>query len=318
SASYSAPAASYSAPAASYSAPAASYSAPVASYSAPAASYSAPAASYSAPAASFSSYETAASAPAHSFSSAEGYRYKTAKRRVIRRRRFKFFIVLCALVAAATADVSHLSNKYLPPHQQAASAPAVSYSPAPAAQSFHVEAASAPAVSYSAPAPAAQSFHVEAASAPAVSYSAPAAQTFQAASAPAASYETASFETAAAEPAHTFSSDEGYRYKTVKRRVIRRRRDVSTEYLPPVAASAPVAQYESAPVETYAAPAASYESYEVAAAEPAHSFSSADGYRYRTSKRRVIRRRRRDVSTEYLPPVAASAPVAQYESAPIM
>ncbi|XP_037819161.1 flocculation protein FLO11 [Lucilia sericata] len=235
----------------------------------------------------------------------------------------KFFIVLCALVAAATADVSHLSNKYLPPHQQAASAPAVSYSPAPAAQSFHVEAASAPApaVSYSAPAPAAQSFHVEAASAPAVSYSAPApaAQSFhvEAASAPAASYETSSFETAAAEPAHTFSSDEGYRYKTVKRRVIRRRRDVSTEYLPPVAASAPVAQYESAPVESYAAPAASYESYEVAAAEPAHSFSSAEGYRYRTSKRRVIRRRRRDVSTEYLPPVAASAPVAQYDSAPV-
>ncbi|XP_065361699.1 uncharacterized protein LOC135955283 isoform X3 [Calliphora vicina] len=249
----------------------------------------------------------------------------------------KFFIVLCALVAAATADVSHLTNKYLPPtHQHAASAPAVSYSApapsyhveaasapavsysAPATQSYHVEAASAPAVSYSAP--ATQSYHVEAASAPAVSYSAPATQSYhvEAASAPAvsysapaASYETASYETAAAEPAHTFSSAEGYRYKTNKRRVIRRRREVSTEYLPPVAASAPVAQFES-----YEAPAASYEtaSYDVAASEPAHSFSSADGYRYRTSKRRVIRRRRRDVSSEYLPPVAASAPVAQYES----
>ncbi|KAM7358174.1 uncharacterized protein ACRADG_003229 [Cochliomyia hominivorax] len=232
----------------------------------------------------------------------------------------KFFIVLCALVAAAFADVSHLpSNKYLPP-SHAASTPAVSYA-APATQSYHVEAASTPAVSYSAP--ASQSYHVEAASAPAASYSAPVE------AAPAASYETASYDTSASEPAHTFSSTDGYSYKTVKRRVIRRRRrDVShlpsNEYLPPVAASAPVASYEtsyaaSEPAVSYASPA-SYEtgSYETAASVPAHSFSSADGYRYKTAKRRVIRRRRRDVShlpsNEYLPPVAASAPVASYET----
>ncbi|XP_046811874.1 cuticle protein 16.5-like, partial [Lucilia cuprina] len=123
--------------------------------------------------------------PAHSFSSAEGYRYRTSKRRVIRRRR---------------RDVSHLSSEYLPPHQGAASAPSAEYLPPVAASAPVAQFESAPAVSYSAPA---------------ASYSAPAASY----SAPAVSYESA-----ATEPAHSFSSAEGYRYKTAKRRVIRRRR----------------------------------------------------------------------------------------------
>ncbi|XP_058983393.1 ice-structuring glycoprotein-like [Musca domestica] len=255
---------------------------------------SAPVASYesyeTAPAASYESYDVAASAPAHSFSEADGYRYKTHRRRVFKtaRRHRKLFIVF-ALVAAAAAQ---LSNEYLPPNVGAASAPAVSYSAAPAA-----------------------------------SY-----ESYETAAAPAASYE--SYEVAAAAPAHTFSEADGYRYKTHRRRVFktarRHRRDVSTEYLPPAASApavsyaAPAASYES--YETAAAPAASYESYEVAAAAPAHSFSEADGYRYKTHRRRVFktaRRHRRDVSTEYLPPAASSpavsyaapaAPAASYES----
>ncbi|KAM7358175.1 uncharacterized protein ACRADG_003230 [Cochliomyia hominivorax] len=278
-------------------------------------------------------------APAHDLS-ADGYRYKTHRRVVYQSITFhwilsllgnehfkmKFFIVLCALVAAVSADVSHLpSNKYLPPtHSHAASAPAVSYSAAPASSSYHVEAASAPAASYSAP--ATQTYHA-AASAPAVSYSAPAstvsysapAQTYHAAaSAPAVSYSApaTSYTAPATQTFHTAAS------------------------APSISYSAPAQSYHaaaSAPAVSYSAPATqSYEtsSYESAASEPAHTFSATEGYRYKTAKRRVIRRRRRDVShlpsneylpphqgaasspsVEYLPP-AASAPVAHYESAP--
>ncbi|XP_058983471.1 cuticle protein 16.5-like [Musca domestica] len=229
----------------------------------------------------------------------------------------KLFIVLFALVAVASADVSHLLNtEYLPPHQGAHSAPAVSYS-APAA-TYHV-AASAPVVSYSAPA---ATYHV-AESAPAVSYSAPAAVSYSAPaavsySAPAATYETYQ----ASAPTATFSASEGYRYKTNKRSRRRHRRDVSTEYLPPVASySAPAASYAapaavsySAPAVSYSAPAAvsysapaavsysapaatysapAYESYEVAGTAPAHSYSAAEGYRYKTQRRRVVKTSRR-------------------------
>ncbi|XP_061390421.1 ice-structuring glycoprotein-like [Musca vetustissima] len=269
------------------SAPAVSYAAPAA---APAVSYAAPAAyeSYEAaatPAASYESYNVAAAAPAHSFSESDGYRYKTQRRRVFK---------------TARRHRRDVSTEYLPP------------------------AASAPAVSYAAPA----------AAAPAVSYAAPAAyESYEAAATPAASYE--SYNVAAAAPAHSFSEADGYRYKTQRRRVFktarRHRRDVSTEYLPP-AASAPAVSYAApaaaAPAVSYAAPAAyesyeaaatpaaSYESYNVAAAAPAHSFSEADGYRYKTQRRRVFktaRRHRRDVSAEYLPPLASNS-VATYEA----
>ncbi|XP_059224766.1 uncharacterized protein LOC106093917 [Stomoxys calcitrans] len=201
------------------------------------------------------------------------------------------FLIVFALVAAATAQ---LSNEYLPPH----------------AESSYSVAASAPA--------------------PEIAYAAP-------------SYSAESYDVgAASEPAHSYSSDEGYRYKTQRRRVYRHRhrRDVSTEYLPPVAAySAPAASYAapaasysapdasySAPAASYSAPAASYsapaaasyETYDVSASAPAHSYSSDDGYRYKTQRRRVYktaRRHRRDVSTEYLPPVASySAPAASYSA----
>ncbi|XP_061390420.1 uncharacterized protein LOC133325713 [Musca vetustissima] len=287
---------------------------------------SAPAVSYAAPAASYESYDVGASAPAHSFSEADGYRYKTQRRRVFgTARRHRRDVSTEYLPPAASA----VSTEYLPP---AASAPAVSYAaPAASYESYDVSA-SAPAHSYSEAdgyryktqrrrvfrtarrhrrdvsteylPPAASAVSTEylppAASAPAVSYAAPAA-----------SYE--SYDVSASAPAHSFSEADGYRYKTQRRRVFRtarrHRRDVSTEYLPP-AASAPVASYES--YET--APAASYESYEVAAAPAAHSFSEADGYRYKTQRRRVFRtarRHRRDVSTEYLPP-AASAVSTEY------
>uniref|UniRef100_A0A1I8M226 Uncharacterized protein n=1 Tax=Musca domestica TaxID=7370 RepID=A0A1I8M226_MUSDO len=310
-------------------------SAPAASYAAPA--FAAPANSFAAPAAAASydnSYDVEASAPAHSFSQADGYRYKTNRRRVVvRRNRFKF-IILFALVAAVAAQ--QVSNEYLPPHfdlggasysVSSVAAPEASY----AAESYDV-GASAPAHTFSEAdgyrykthrrrvyktarrhrrdvsteylPPAASSVSTEylppAASAPAASYAAPAA-----------SYE--SYDVGASAPAHSFSEADGYRYKTQRRRVYktarRHRRDVSTEYLPP-AASAPVASYES----YEAAPAASYESYDVAASAPAHSFSEADGYRYKTHRRRVFktaRRHRRDVSTEYLPP-AASAVSTEY------
>ncbi|XP_034483009.1 uncharacterized protein LOC117788364 isoform X2 [Drosophila innubila] len=125
-------------------------------------------------------------------------------------------------------------------------------------------------------------------------------------------------------PVETYADDQGsaaidgYRYKTQRRVVYRRqRRDVShlpsNEYLPPQqdAAPAPVAEYlppvqVAAPVETV--------QVEVA---PAHELAD-DGYRYKTQRRVVYRRQRRDVShlpsNEYLPPQqdAVQAPVAEY------
>ncbi|XP_017863956.1 PREDICTED: uncharacterized protein LOC108614371 [Drosophila arizonae] len=83
-------------------------------------------------------------------------------------------------------------------------------------------------------------------------------------------------------------TDDGYRYKTVRRLKLRHRRDVnelpSAEYLPPVAE---VAQ-------------------DISIAAPIESAPLADdGYRYKTV-RRLKYRQRRDVSeivNEYLPPV---------------
>ncbi|XP_044313783.1 uncharacterized protein LOC108040051 isoform X2 [Drosophila rhopaloa] len=163
----------------------------------------------------------AEAAPAHELAD-DGYRYKTHKRVVVRRHR---------------RDVNELSNEYLPPVQEAV----------------------APSNEYLAPVEAAQ---------------------------------------------ETVLADDGYRYKTHKRVVIRRhRRDVnelSNEYLPPVLAAAPTNEYLP-PVE--------------AEAEPAHELAD-DGYRYKTHRRVVLRRHRRDVnelSNEYLPPVQeAVAPSNEY------
>ncbi|XP_054732212.1 uncharacterized protein LOC129240446 [Anastrepha obliqua] len=255
------------------SAPAPSYSAPAPVYSIAA---SAPAPSYSVPA---PTYSVAASAPAPSYSAPA------------------------------------------PTYSVAASAPAPSYSaPAPS----YTVAASAPAPSYSAPAPV----YSVAASAPAPSYSAPAPSFSVAASAPAPSYSAPSVsyaepEYAASEPApaHSFSSADGYRYKTQRRVVYRHRQrrgapsseylppaasSLSSEYLPP-AASAPAPSYSAVPEVSFApapsyqsesyAPAASFQSAayaepSYAESAPAHSFSSDDGYRYKTARRRVYRRRR--------------------------
>ncbi|XP_046809076.1 early nodulin-75 isoform X2 [Lucilia cuprina] len=171
----------------------------------------------------------------------------------------KFFLIAFAVIAAVAADVSHLpSNEYLPPVQEAApvAAPTNEYLPPVAA--VPVEAA----------------------------------------------------------PAHELA-DDGYRYKTNRRVVYRRnRRDVShlpsNEYLPPVQESAPVA----APTNEYLPPVEQVE------AAPAHELAD-DGYRYKTHRRVVYRRNRRDVShlpsNEYLPPVQESAPVevAPVEVAPV-
>ncbi|XP_059224780.1 uncharacterized protein LOC131997637 [Stomoxys calcitrans] len=108
--------------------------------------------------------------------------------------------------------------------------------------------------------------------------------------APSHSAPVESYEVEAA-PAHSFSDADGYRYKTQRRRVYktvrRSRRGLSNEYLHPSMSA------------------------------PAHTFSDADGYRYKTLRRRVYRRQRRDVSLEYLPPVAsqtASASAPQYSA----
>ncbi|XP_032586764.2 uncharacterized protein LOC6581372 [Drosophila mojavensis] len=102
-------------------------------------------------------------------------------------------------------------------------------------------------------------------------------------------------------------TDDGYRYKTVRRLKLRHRRDVnelpSAEYLPPVAEVAQDISF-AAPIES--APLAD------------------DGYRYKTVRRLKLRHRR-DVnelpSAEYLPPVAEVAQdisiAAPIESAPL-
>ncbi|XP_062127762.1 uncharacterized protein LOC133840117 [Drosophila sulfurigaster albostrigata] len=207
--------------------------------------------------------------PAHELAD-DGYRYKTHRRVVIRRNR---------------RDVSHLpSNEYLPPQEVAAQAPSNEYLP-PQQVAAPVQAAPAPV-------------------------------------------EYAPVEEAA--PAHELA-DDGYRYKTHRRVVIRRhRRDVShlpsNEYLPPQSA-APSAEYlppvqvaAPAPVQVVAAPAPAPAPVEYAApveeAAPAHELAD-DGYRYKTHRRVVIRRNRRDVShlpsNEYLPPVQQEAvPTSEY------
>ncbi|KAH8242165.1 hypothetical protein KR026_006677, partial [Drosophila bipectinata] len=194
----------------------------------------------------------------------DGYRYKTHKRVVVRRHR---------------RDVSHLpSNEYLPPVQ--AAAPSNEYlPPVQVAAPAPVQIAAPAPVQYSAPAPA----PVQVAAPVQIAAPAPAPVAIQVAAPAPAPVEVE------AAPAHELAAD-GYRYKTHRRVVYRRhRRDVnelpSNEYLPPVA---PSNEY-LAPIE----------------AGP-ETVLADDGYRYKTHKRVVVRRHRRDVnelpSNEYLPP----------------
>ncbi|KAH8410686.1 hypothetical protein KR222_004696 [Zaprionus bogoriensis] len=102
-------------------------------------------------------------------------------------------------------------------------------------------------------------------------------------------------------------SDDGYRYKTVRRLKLRHRRDVSElspEYLPPVQEAS-----QAIPVE-------------VSALESAPL--ADDGYRYKTVRRLKLRHRRdvSELSPEYLPPVqeasqAIPVEVPALESAPL-
>ncbi|XP_054085917.1 uncharacterized protein LOC105213035 [Zeugodacus cucurbitae] len=115
-----------------------------------------------------------------------------------------------------------------------------------------------------------------------------------------------SYNVAASEPSHSFTSSDGYRYKTQRRVVYRYRQhrgalssdylppqatSLSSEYLPPAASSYSAApSYQS---EAYA-PAPSYqsESYaEPSETAPAHIFSSNYGYRYKPGRRRAYRHR---------------------------
>ncbi|XP_064539357.1 uncharacterized protein LOC135429097 [Drosophila montana] len=205
----------------------------------------------------------------------DGYRYKTHRRVVYRRNR---------------RDVSHLpSNEYLPPVQVSAPAPSNEYLPP-------VQAAAPAPIQFAAPAPAPVQF---AAPAPApVQYAAPAPIAI-----------SAPIKEAA--PAHELA-DDGYRYKTHRRVVYRRhRRDVShlptSEYLPPVQQDA---QIVAGPTSEYLPPVSNgVDEY----SGVQQGGLADDGYRYRTHRRVVLRRHRRDVnelpSNEYLPPVQQEAQV---------
>ncbi|XP_068149042.1 nuclear pore complex-interacting protein family member B4 [Drosophila tropicalis] len=247
-----------------------------------------------------STYPPVEVAPAHELAD-DGYRYKTNKRVVLRRHR---------------RDVSHLpSNEYLPPVE---AAPSNEYLPpvqvaAPISVPVEVEAAPAHELAddgyrYKTHKRVVLRRHRRDVShLPSNEYLPPVQESVEVA-APSAEYLTpveAPVESAVL-------ADDGYRYKTHKRVVLRRhRRDVShlpsneylppveaapsNEYLPPVQVAAPI----SVPVEVEAA--------------PAHELAD-DGYRYKTHKRVVLRRHRRDVShlpsNEYLPPVQESVEVA--------
>ena len=125
-----------------------------------------------------------------------------------------------------------------------------------------------------------------------------------------------------ATPAHEVQTD-GYHYKTNRRVVYRRlRRDVShlpsSSYLPPgqngVAVEVPTHQY-LAPAPEHVQVTADAAVPEVAQtlSETPASEATADGYHYKTQRRVVFRRQRRDVShlpsNEYLPPAQEGTPV---------
>ncbi|XP_030372385.1 uncharacterized protein LOC115622556 [Scaptodrosophila lebanonensis] len=205
--------------------------------------------------------DVAVEVPAESAALADdGYRYRTVRRRVIRRRR----------------DVSELANEYLPPVEEATQDVAVEVpaeSAALADDGYRYRTVRRRVIRR----------RRDVNELPSAEYLPPAI--------PEASQDIA-VEVAAESAPETVVGADGYRYKTVRRRVIRRRRDVnelpSAEYLPP------------------AIPEASQDiAVEVAAESAPETVVGADGYRYKTVRRRVIRRRRdvSELANEYLPPV---------------
>ncbi|XP_059224778.1 uncharacterized protein LOC131997636 [Stomoxys calcitrans] len=198
-----------------------------------------------------------------------------------------------ALVAAAAAQ---LNNEYLPPNAGGGGRCRCWCSqlwvlPSPLPLKWP-SAAPAPEVSYAAPA------------------AAPAADL--AYSAPAASYE-ASYESEAAEPAHSFSQDDGYPAQSYSAPAPAAQSysapaPAAQFLLPAQSYSAPAAQSYSAPApaaqsysapaaQSYSAPAPAAQSYSAPAQAAADSgasasFSDADGYRYKTHRRVVYRRNR--------------------------
>ncbi|XP_016966313.2 uncharacterized protein LOC108035266 [Drosophila biarmipes] len=237
----------------------------------------------------------------------DGYRYKTNKRVVLRRHR---------------RDVNELSNEYLPPVQ--AAAPSNEYLPPVEVQAAPETVLADDGYRYKTHKRVVLRRHRRDVNELSNEYLPPVAP----------SNEYLAPVEAAPE---TILADDGYRYKTNKRVVLRRhRRDVShlpsNEYLPPVQAAAPTNEYlppVSAPVQVAApapAPVQIAAPVQLAApapveieAEPAHELAD-DGYRYKTHRRVVYRRHRRDVnelSNEYLPPVAPSNEyLAPVEAAP--
>ncbi|XP_017127730.1 uncharacterized protein LOC108146295 [Drosophila elegans] len=206
----------------------------------------------------------------------------------------KLFLVAFAVIAAVAADVSHLpSNEYLPPvqEQQIIAGPSNEYLPPVEAEAEPAHELAADGYRYKTHKRVVLRRHRRDVNELSNEYLPP----VQEAVAPSNEY-LAPVEAAS----ETVLADDGYRYKTHKRVVVRRhRRDVnelSNEYLPPVQAAAPSNEYLP-PVE--------------AEAEPAHELAD-DGYRYKTHRRVVLRRHRRDVnelSNEYLPPVQEVAAV---------
>eukprot|EP00099_Drosophila_melanogaster_P020856 NP_647909.1 uncharacterized protein Dmel_CG7465 [Drosophila melanogaster] len=241
----------------------------------------------------------------------------------------KLFLVAFAVIAAVAADVSHLpSNEYLPPvqEQQIIAGPSNEYLPPVQAESAPAHELADDGYRYKTHKRVVVRRHRRDVNELFNEYLPPFA-------APSNEY------LAPAEGApETILADDGYRYKTHKRVVTRRhRRDVShlpsNEYLPPVQAAAPSNEYlppVSAPVQVAApapAPVQIAAPVQLAApapvvveAEPAHELAD-DGYRYKTHRRVVYRRHRRDVnelSNEYLPPFAAPSNeyLAPAETAP--
>ncbi|XP_039485091.1 uncharacterized protein LOC120447646 [Drosophila santomea] len=202
----------------------------------------------------------------------------------------KLFLVAFAVIAAVAADVSHLpSNEYLPPvqEQQIIAAPSNEYLPPAEAEAAPAHELADDGYRYKTHKRVVIRRHRRDVNELSNEYLPP----FQA--------EAPSNEYLAPVAPETDLADDGYRYKTHKRVVIRRhRRDVnelSNEYLPPFQAEAPSNEY-------------------LAPVAPETDLAD-DGYRYKTNKRVVFRRHRRDVnelSNEYLPPVQAVAPTNEY------
>ncbi|KAH8395682.1 hypothetical protein KR222_007647 [Zaprionus bogoriensis] len=253
----------------------------------------------------------------------DGYRYKTQRRVVLRRHR---------------RDVSHLpANEYLPPVQ--AAAPSNEYLP-PVQASAPIQVAAPAPIEIAAPIEEPVPAHEladdgyrykthrrvvlrrhrrDVSHLPSNEYLPPVQpqEEIQTIALPSNEYLAPAVEQGSL-------ADDGYRYKTQRRVVLRRhRRDVShlsSEYLPPVQSAAPSNEYlppvqASAPIQV-AAPAPIEIAAPIEEPVPAHELAD-DGYRYKTHRRVVLRRHRRDVShlpaNEYLPPApVAAAPVNEY------